>query len=237
MDATDRQKTGDDSRLRRGRRARARHGDRGGAVLRQCRCATAARAARLRREKAEARRRRRSLGHAKQRRARHRATACCGASRSRASAPEPGERDHRRDLRRGRPRQGDRRSPRAAASRASCTAITSTAVPRPTATRGTASRDRSRRAPIRRASSRASGCPGTWARRNFTELGLHGRQDRRRAQPPVRARRRAGADERPRSPCASREARAAMIEAPHYSAAGAKQEGGAACPRRCSTAP
>src|SRR2546425_264778 len=90
-------------------------------------------------------------------------------------------------------------------------------------TRGTASRARSRRAPIPRGSSKASGCRVTWGRgasRSSDSSWSEWTPSATCCSSVARCRGPATGW----SPSASREAGAAMIEAPHFSAAGAKKK-------------
>ena len=80
--------------------------------------------------------------------------------------------------------------------------------------------------------------PGHMGASAHTELGLTGREGRRRAQPALRARRGPGLDERHRVGRASREEGAAMLEAPSLLRRRRQQapRPRSRCRRRCSTA-
>ena len=112
-------------------------------------------------------------------------------------AAQAGRDDHRGDLRPGRPREGDRRSRRGAASRAWCIAITSTAARRRHG--NTRHRKPGSIAPGTDPSRIIKGkrMPGHMGARRTTAVGPHGGPGGRRAQPAVRPRRRAGVGERP----------------------------------------
>ena len=142
----------------------------------------------------------------------------------------------RRNLRGRRPGQGDRhyqgsrlpgRRPPVRISRRSGDR---------TATRVTASRARSAPGTDPSRVIKGKRMPGHMGDERHTEMGLTRRQDRRRAQPAVRARRRFRAPRTASSPLPSREGRAAMINAPHFSSTGASTPTRLRCPATRSTA-
>ncbi len=146
--------------------------------------------------------------------------------RRRAGTRRRGEGGH---LRGGRAGQGDRHDegPRIP-GRGQAARVRRRARTR-TATRSTGSRARSAPAPTRRASSRARRCRGTSAP-SATPSSASRVEGRRRAQSDLRPRRRPGRQERHRHRARSREGPAAMIEAPHYTQAGAKRNASFALP-------